>query len=126
MVSYGDGGWEARSQIRKAVRDEVRKAFWAQAGVSAHTNSRTFEGAPKSQRVSVLRLMQVTRDEMNDPDLKIFFGVVAKAMNGIGFGKGVMGEVSRTVEDLNQYHTRALEHFFTKPYRFDGPRDKPE
>lgn len=123
MTEYGKSKWAARSRKRKAVRDEVREAFWKEAGTIGHSSYSEIEYAPKKQRVSVVRLLQVTRDGSDDDEQKAFLPVIARAIASTGLGKGMMGTMPNNIEDLSQFHTRILEHFFTHAYKFEGPRE---
>ena len=123
MTQFAKGDWYGKSQVRKSVRDEVRDAFWAEVGSMPHHDQKTVEAAPASQRVPVLRLLQVTRDGLGDNGQKSFLSVMAGALRSTGLGNGVMGPVAQNMEDLSRFHTRVLEHFFMNPYKFEGPRD---
>lgn len=123
MIVYNNGDWFSKSRERKSVRDEVRKAFWARCGVDPHRDAKALEYRPREHRVSLLRLMQVTRDASGDKDVGAFLGTVARSLSTVGLGKGAMGGTARNIEDLSQFHTRALEHFFMYAYKFEGPRD---
>jgi hypothetical protein len=124
MTSYNKGDWFSKSEARKSVRDEVRKAFWARCGGDPHRQAKTLEYTPKEHRVSLLRLMQVTRDASGDKDVAMFLGTVGRSLASTGLGKGLMGDVGRNVEDLSRFHTRVLEHFFAYAYKLEGRRNK--
>jgi hypothetical protein len=123
MAQYGDSEWLSRSLERRSVRDEVRSAFWAEAGVEPHQAVAEIEYAPETMLLPLVRLLQITRDGLSDADHKAFLPTIAKTLAATGLGKGAMGSVSENIEDLNKFYTRVLEHFFTHPYKFEGPRD---
>ncbi|MBA8902417.1 hypothetical protein [Phyllobacterium sp. P30BS-XVII] len=123
MTQFVEGDWFGKSQIRKSVRDEVREAFWAEVGSLPHYEQNAVEAAPQSQRVPIVRLLQVTRDGLEDGDHKAFLVVIAGALRSTGLGIGAMGPVAQNIEDMTKFHTRVLEHFFTHPYKLEGPRD---
>ncbi|THF50768.1 hypothetical protein [Allorhizobium terrae] len=123
MTQICEDDWINKSLERRSVRDEVHSAFWKEVGALAECERSAVEAAPVSQRLPLVRLLQVTRDIVTDDAQKKFLAVIARAIKLNGLGRGFMGPVVENIDDLNNYHTKSLEHFFTVNYKFEGRRE---
>ncbi len=116
MTQYGGPEWIGKATERKRVRDEERARFNEMVGVQPHHSVDDLAIAPQQQLVTVMRLMQVTRDAGVDPENVAALATMAKSLAAVRLGRGPMGSVAEVMQSVHAYGTRDMLDFFLHDY----------
>ncbi len=119
MTRVDSDSWIPKAKKRKAYRDHYRDKFFAEVSLKKHSHEREFKGAPQKQRLHVVRLMNLTRKGSLEEEHVNFVIDMAKVIGSVGLGKGLMGSIEKSQEDLDQYTMKKLRDFFYSPAFFD-------
>jgi len=119
MTRVDDTAWVPKAKKRKAYRDHYRDKFFNDVDMKRCANEKDITGAPQKQRLAVVRLLNITRSGMLDHTHNAMITTMAKTIATNGLGKGIMGSVGDTQDDLKQYTMKNLRDFFHSPAFFD-------
>lgn len=105
--------WAAKARKRKAYRDHYRDKFFTENGVSKGAIPSNQSGAPAKQRLRILKLMKLTKSGgALSADQEAMMVGLARQMLIVGLGKGIMGQVSESIQDMNTFSFSELKKFF--------------
>ena len=121
MTKVDSNAWIPKAKKRKAYRDHMRDKFYKDVGAKKGEVQQTHSGAPKSQRLTTTRLLNLTRkgsaigSDHSDVILQM-----AKALGSTGLGVGEMGATAKTQLDLDSVSMKNLrQNWFWSPAFFD-------
>jgi len=113
MVQFNTQAWQAKAKKRKAYRDHYREKFFKENGVTKNTDPLTFEGAPKSQRKRVVKLMKITKNGgALSRDQEEMLAKLSAEILITGLGRGEMGNVAKTRASFDDFTYAKLKSFF--------------
>ena len=119
MTRVDSTAWVLKAKKRKAYRDHYRDKFFAEVGLKKQSHEMDIQGAPQSQRLQVVRLMNLTRKGALASGHATQITEMAKILGSVGLGKGEMGSAAKLQVDLDQYTMKKLRAFFYSPAFFD-------